>query len=183
MMIALIVGVSIMFINCKNEYHQLVEQELEKNIRKDTLFLGLQFGMSAREFFAYCWELNKAGLVSEGFSNMSVLYKLARFEKRYDINFYPNFLNDKIVSLPVDYAYEITAPWNPKYSVDSLFIEVVAMQKELYGNDFLTISDPKRGEALVRVDGNRRISIFKNIDKNNVTVLFRDLSVEIDDEQ
>ncbi len=180
MMMVLIMAVCIMTMNCKNEYHQLVEQELEKNIRNDTLFIGLQFGMSAREFFDYCWELNKSGLVSEGFSNMSVLYKLARFGKRYDINFYPNFLNDKIVSLPVDYSYEVTAPWNPKYSVDSLFIEVVAMQKELYGNDFLKIADPKRGAAFVRVDGNRRISIFKNIDRNNVTVLFRDLSVDID---
>lgn len=176
----IVAAVIIALMSCKSDYQRKVDSELAKNIRQDTLFIGLRFGMTPREFFAYCWELNQTGLVSESHSNTGALYKLARFGKRYDLNFYPTFIDNKIAGLPVDYSYQVFAPWNPKYSLDTLFKEVVRMQKELYGDGFLTVSDPKRGTALVRVDGNRRLSIFQNIEKNCVTVLFKDLTVEID---
>ena len=168
----------IFLLGCKNEYRELIKSELAKNERQDTLFLGIRFGMTSRDFFNYCWELNKEGIVNEGHSNRTVLYKLARFDKRYDVNLYPVFVANKIVSLPVYYSYDLYAPWNPVYSLDTLFKEVIKMQKELYGNDFLTYSNSDDDEALVRVDRNRRISIFKNPNTNTVSVLYKDLSVK-----
>lgn len=177
----LFISVIFLFGGCKSDYHKLVDSEMGKNIRQDSLFLGLQFGMSDREFFAHCWELNKAGIVTNGHSNTSVLYTMELFGKKYEVNFYPSFYENKIVSLPIDYSYAAYAPWNPKYSIDTLFEEVVLFHMAAYGEDFLTVSDPKRGMALVRVDGNRRLSIFKSINKNAVTALFKDLSIELEE--
>src|SRR3954468_23057067 len=59
----------------KSEYQEMEARELAKGIRRDSLFLGLKFGMTAKEFFAHCWQLNKQGLVMEGASNTTVLYK------------------------------------------------------------------------------------------------------------
>ncbi|MGI9550715.1 MAG: hypothetical protein ACR2MT_05905 [Aurantibacter sp.] len=168
--------------SCKHGYTKLVEQELAKNVRYDSLFLGLRLGMNKKEFFNHCWELNKKGIVAEGLSNTSVLYEFERAGKKLEVNFYPNFYKNKIASLPVDYSYAAFAPWNPKFSLDTLFSEIVSLQKEWYGEDFLTLEHSKQGTAFVRVDGNRQIAISKNIDRNNVLVLYKDLTIVSDDE-
>ena len=161
-----------------NDYKSLVDRELVTNVRNDTLILGLYFGMSPREFFTHCWELNKKGIVKEGVSNRTVHFQIDRFDKKYDVNFYPNFYEQKIVSLPVVYSYPAFAPWNPEYALDLLFSEVVKIYEKEYGDDFLKIESKENNIAYVRVDGNRRISIFQNINKNSVTALYFDLSVE-----
>lgn len=172
----LIMGV---YSSCKrtSKYHALVERELATNVRNDTLLMDLRFGMNKREFFAHCWELHKKGIFSEGATNTTVHYQFERFGKEYSVDFYPNFHEGKIVELPVEYKYTAFAPWNSKFSIDSLLTEVVNIQKEEYGVDFLEIrpKDKNKGTAYVRVDGNRRISIHKNIVTNAVEVRYFDL--------
>ena len=139
--------------------------------------MDLRFGMTKKEFYAHCWDLHKKGLVREGLGGASVHFELRRNNKTYDVNFYPNFYKDKIVSLPVEYRYAAFAPWNPKYNLDTLLMEVLQLYKEEYGDDFLEIYVERdgRGKTFVRVDGNRRISIYKDIVKNKVIVYFFDL--------
>lgn len=159
------------------KYQLLVKKELETNIRYDTLLKGLRFGMNKREFFAHCWDLHKKGDVKEGFDNVSVYFSMKRNGKSYNVSFYPKFQNGKIANLPIKYSYAAFAPWNRKYSLDSLAFEILQLYKENYGNDFIELdsNDKNKGVAYVRVDGNRRISIYKNINKNNVIVNYHDL--------
>lgn len=165
-----------------NEYHSLVNRELATNVKRDTLLLDLRFGMTQREFFTHCWELNKEGIVKEGATNSTVHFQIEKFGKKYDVNFYPVFYEGRIVGLPVEYSYTVFSPWNSDYSLDLLFEEIMNIYRSDYGDDFLKIESKER-IAYVRVDGNRRISIFNNINRNNVTALYFDLSSEKNSEK
>ena len=162
---------------CHSEYHQRVEEELAKGIRQDSLFLGITFGMSPKEFYAHCWDLNKQGLIHEGTQNMTVMYEVKDLKEPATMNFYPDFYENKIYEMPVTYAYKAWAPWNKELFADSLQQDVLKLYQKQYGNDFIAVEHPEKGVAYVRVDGNRRISIFKEND-TQVKVLFTDLLAE-----
>ncbi len=158
-----------------SEYRLRVERELSRNVKYDTLLLNVRFGMNKREFFAHCWELNKKGFFGEGINNTTVNYTFERYGKEFSVDFYPKFHKGKINELPVEYKYSAFAPWNSKYSIDTLLSEVLVIHKEKYGEDFMEIKSKDKGSAFTRVDGNRRITIHKNIYTNSVDVFYFDL--------
>jgi hypothetical protein len=84
----------------RNEYSELVKKELAKEKRVDSLFLGIHFGMTSKQFYGYCWELNKKGVLTDGNNNTAVLYKIDK-ELKYpaSMNFYPDFFENKIYSM------------------------------------------------------------------------------------
>ena len=161
-----------------SKYRSLVERELAKEVRNDSLLQGIKFGMSRREFFSHCWELNKKGLFKAGAGNTTVFFEMERNKKTYYVNFYPKFIEDKIVELPVEYTYPAFAPWNPKYSLDALQKEIRDFYIGEFGDNYLEIpsKNNENGNAYVWVDGNRRLSVYKNIMRNSVTALYFDLS-------
>lgn len=165
----------------KQKYQQLVERELASGIRQDSLFLNLELGMSSESFYKTCWELNKRGLIRQGSGNTTVLYEMNDDLKfPAELNFYPTFYEDKIYEIPVQIKYKSWAPWNRPMQSDSLQMDVLSLFKKWYGDNFIVASspDPER-KAYVKVDGNRRISIYR--DKSNdaiVWALFTDLSKE-----
>jgi hypothetical protein len=163
--------------NSKSEYIKMEERELSKGIRHDSLFLGLKLGMTSKEFYSKCWELNKKGLVTDGSGNTAVLYKLNDLKYPGYINFYPEFYNDRIYSMPATFQYDGWAPWNRQLFSDSLHLDVVRLMEKWYGKGFVKITHSKKGDAYAKVDGNRRISIVKK-DERLVNVVFTDLFVE-----
>lgn len=169
----------LVFIGCTpgDRYEKLVAAELARGIRVDTLFLDLRLGMTDKQFYTHCWELNKKGLIRQGTSNTSVLYKMKELNEPAEMNFYPNFFEGKIYEMPVKYNYEGWAPWNQHLSSDSLQLEILNRYKEWYGDNFIEVRHPKRGMAYIKVDGNRRITIFKE-DERHVWAIFTDLLVE-----
>src|SRR5689334_17441295 len=88
------------------KYDQLVKDELSRGVRKDSLFEGIKLGMTSKEFYAHCWEMNKKGLFFAGPGNMTVLYKLDK-ELKYpaSMNFYPDFWQGKIYKMRVLFGY------------------------------------------------------------------------------
>ena len=166
------------------EYQALVNKELGTGVKNDTLIHGIRFGMNKREFFAHCWELNKQGVFKEGVFNTSVFYEIVKNEKRYNINFYPKFEQGIITELPLEYTYAAFAPWNSEYTMDKLQSEVVDMYVEKHGEYDLQISSEKSENkiAYVWVQGNQRISIYKDDFRNKVIVLYFDLSSQSRDE-
>ena len=94
---------------------------------------------------------------------------MERNKKTYYVNFYPKFIEDKIVELPVEYTYPAFAPWNPKYSLDKLQKEIRDFYIEEFGDNYLEIPsrNNENGNAYVWVDGNRRLSVYKNIMRNS----------------
>jgi hypothetical protein len=76
----------------ESEYQKVVDEELAKGIRQDSLFLGLALGMSKKEFFAHCWQLNKQGVVTDGKGNTAVQYTLESLQKSDIHEFLSSFL-------------------------------------------------------------------------------------------
>ncbi|MFP4091976.1 MAG: hypothetical protein ACLFUB_11030 [Cyclobacteriaceae bacterium] len=173
----IIVTFSILSFSCQSEYHRKVEQELASGVRQDSLFLGISFDMDQKAFFGHCWELNKQGLLKQGPENMTIEYKIEDLNYPAKMYFYPEFYKGRIYEMPVSFQYDGWAPWNKNLSADSLQLDVLTLFKERYGNDFMEVKHPEKGVAYVKVDGNRRISIFTN-DDIKVNVLFTDLLLE-----
>ena len=162
-------------------YKKLVKKETESGKRVDSLFFGIHFGMTSKEFYAHCWELNKKGIFTDGLNNMAVLYKLNHNELKHEasMNFYPEFYENKIYKMPVTFQYVSWAPWNKNLFADSLKEEVLQLYKKWYpgGNEFLKMDDEEKGTIYIKVDGNRRITIGRYNDLQ-VKVDYTDLSVK-----
>jgi hypothetical protein len=145
------------------QYETLMKNELESGKRSDSLFFGIYFGMTSKQFFAHCWELNKKGIFTDGENNMYVLYKLKNNELKHpaSMNFYPDFYKNKIYKMRVNFQYDAWAPWNKQLYADSLLLDVLQFYKNWYrqGNPFIKIDDKEKGTLYVKVDGNRRITI------------------------
>ncbi|MEO6631310.1 MAG: hypothetical protein ABIN13_06290 [Mucilaginibacter sp.] len=162
-------------LSCNSDdrkYNQLVKDELSRGVRKDTLFQGIKLGMTSKEFYAHCWEMNKKGVFFAGSGNMTVLYKLSK-ELKYpaSMDFYPDFRQGRIYKMRVTFGYDAFAPWNKQMFADSLQLDVLNMLKKWYKDkDFITMKDSTKGTIFVQVDGNRRIIIGK----------FNDAHVKVD---
>ncbi|MHA7099730.1 hypothetical protein [Roseivirga pacifica] len=169
---ALIIVCSIVAFSCqpKSEYQKLVDKELSRNIRLDSLFLGISFDMPKKEFFAHCWELNNQRVLVNGAGELSIKYDPSDYFKHpTNMSFYPKYVNDRIVTMPVEFQYKNWALWNEEASVEVLIEDVQKVFLEWYGgNDFTEIVN--KDETLrvwVKVDGNRQIRLYK---KNVSTV-------------
>jgi hypothetical protein len=156
----------------KAKYDRMLKEELASGVRNDSLFLGLYFGMPEKEFYMHCWKLNQKGIIRQGENNVTVLYEL-KDELKYpgSMDFYPKFLEGKIVELPIRFFYKGWAPWNKELTADKLEAEVVKYCEKLYGKGFIEVKHAKRGTAFVKVNGNRRITIFKQDDRHVWAVL------------
>ncbi|MBC7628769.1 hypothetical protein [Ferruginibacter sp.] len=164
----------------EEKYHKLVKQELAKGTKVDSLFLGISFGMTSKTFFGYCWELNKKGIISDGSNNTMVLYKVdSGLKYPASMNFYPDFIDNKISNMRVTFQYNAWAPWNKAQFADSLLPDLLHLYKKWYpaGNDFIALTNKERKTIYVKVDGNRRITLGK-YDDMIVKVDFTDLLIE-----
>ncbi len=166
--------------NCqvKSEYDKMVERELAKGERNDELFLNISFGMNSKDFYQHCWEMNKQQIIKQGDGNTSVEYDLSdKLRHPGKMNFYPTFHNDKIVEMPVLYRYDAFT-WDEQYSIDTLLVDVMQIIEEEYG-ELTAFEHPKSHEKVfVRVDGNRRIRVFKDPIQNRVRAIFTDLTID-----
>ncbi len=169
-------SILLLLTSCKHEYQQMVDRELASGIRNDSLFLDIHLGMNKKAFFDLCWEMNKKGLVRQGNKNTTVQFDMNINDKNALVDFYPDFYQDKIYQMPVTYSYKGWSPWLKHLSADTLHVELLEIYEKNYG-DFLAIEHPKLGKAFVRVDGNRRISIYQK-GEQEVRVIFTDLITE-----
>lgn len=159
------------------KYDRKLSSELASGIRYDSLFMGLYFGMPEKEFYLHCWNLNKKGIIKQGASNTTVEYFLKK-ELKYPgkMDFYPRFNDGKIFELPVRFVYTGWAPWNKKLSSEKLQEDLLGWYEKTYGKGFIKVDHPKRGSAYVKINGNRRITIFRE-DELHVWAVFTDLLV------
>ena len=167
-------------MTAEEKYRKTVKTELAKGTRVDSIFLGIHFGMTSKGFFGHCWELNKQGIIRDGKNNTMVNYRLdSALKHPAEMDFYPDFYEDKIFKMRVEYHYHAWAPWNKMLFADSLLPEVVKLYKKWYpgGNEFISMTDSLRGTIHVKVDGNRRITIGRYNDML-VKADFTDLLIE-----
>ncbi len=177
--LALLLGFTVVMVACQShEYYDKLETELASGQRYDSLFLDINFGMSQKDFYAHCWELNKQGIITHGDKNMTVKYELPnQLKAEAQMNFYPDFYKGKIHKMPVIFSYKAWAPWNTSLSADSLLLDVVDLYKKWYDDDFIKVSDEGERTAYIMIKGNRRISIYKK-NPSDVEAMYTDLFVE-----
>jgi len=166
----------ILLQSCNSEYEQMVTRELASGEIENDLFFGLELGMSSKEFFGKCWELNNDSLLYHGALNMSIEHRFELNGKSAKMNFYPEFHEGKVYEMPVVFSYNAYAPWNQAYSVDTLLQESIAHVEQWYGEGFIKMEHPEKGVAYAKVDGNRRVMLYPGDEK--VNMLVTDLLVE-----
>lgn len=167
------------FLSCtqKSDYEKRVENELNRDTRVDSLFLGYHFGMTTKEFLDYSWNLNKEQVITGG---ARITYVLDRLKSNATMEFYPEFYDGKIYKMPVDVNYNGWAPWNFHLISDSLIVELVEMYEEDYNTNFFTHSFPgEEHESYVAIQGNRQIKLTP-VDDRIARIEFLDLSVKTD---
>jgi hypothetical protein len=144
----------------------------------DSLFLGTYLGMEKREFFEHCWEMNRQKKFIHGPTNQSVEYQIAN-ELDYPVmmRFYPSFHENRIYEMPVTFNYEGWAPWNKQFSSDTLLVEMLGVFKRWYGDDFKELEHDTMGKVYYKMDGKRRINLFRK-DDQYVQAVFTDMKVE-----
>lgn len=178
-----LVVIPVLLANCRQSgvqlYNDLVKKEKSANKKVNDIFMGISLGMTSKDFYVHCWEMNKKGIFTDGSGNTAVKYKLNNKELEHDaeMNFYPEFTNGKITGMWVRFQYEGWVPWNKKLDSDDLLNDVLHLYREWYpgGNPFITIEDKEKGTIYVKVDGNRRI-IIGRFDDVQVKVDYSDLS-------
>ena len=155
---------SLSIISCEKSYQDVEEAELASGVRNDSVFLGINLNMEKKEFFAHCWKLNKQGKVINGPSNLSVEYRLNHGELR-DLayfRFYPDWDGKDINKMDFEFGFLNWAPWNKNLEVDSLILDARNLFQEWYGkNEFMYLEDKESRKVWVKVDGNRRIRLWK----------------------
>jgi len=179
--LGLLLAGSLLVTGCQSEYERMLEEELASGERHDSLFLGLHFGMSRKDFFVHCWRLNRDSVIRQGLNNSSVLYELEdELGSPAAMNFYPNFVDTTIHEMPVIFSYEGWAPWNKGLSSDSLLVEVLELLQAWHGGrEFLKIESPGKRSAYVKIDGNRRILVHPK-GEQDVRVLYTDMGADTD---
>lgn len=180
LMSLLISGCLISGCSPRAQYERRLKHELARGVKYDSLFLGLYLGMPEKEFYVHCWNLNHKGLIKQGESNTTAEYKLKN-ELKYPafMDFYPKFMQGKICEMPVSFRFQGWAPWNKSLSSDILQTEVLKWYEKQYGNGFIKVMHPLHGTAYVKIDGNRRITIFKQ-DDLHIWAVFTDMLVKKD---
>lgn len=167
-----------LFCCVKSDYTLLVERELSKGIRNDSLFLGLHFGMTRQQFYDQCMNLNRQHLTTVGFKNYNVLYKLSDSAGSIAMHFYPHFDNERIYKMPTIFSYENWTPFDKNTHPDSLQVRIKKMLEQWYGTGFIWVDNDEYGRSVfVKVDGNRQIVLFCE-GEMDVKAVFTDLSVE-----
>ena len=162
------------------KYERRLKQELASGVRCDSLFMGLYLGMPEKDFYTHCWQLNKKGIIRQGASNATVRYELMdQLKFAASMEFYPRFNDGKIFEMPVRFVYSGWAPWNKNLSPENLELDILRWYKKIYGPGFIEVKHPLRGTAFIKINGNRRITIFKQ-DESHVMAIFTDMLVKND---
>lgn len=147
----------------KTEYDIIKERELSSGKTINELFLDLKFGMDKKTFFTTCWEHNKKGILTNGGHALSIHYKPEMPSgKNADMYFYPKFDEDKLIFMPIEFIYPSWFPNTVDYSSTLLKQDVVDLMETWYGPGFFEVSNKdKTKSAMVKIDGNRLIRVFK----------------------
>ncbi|MDX5479475.1 MAG: hypothetical protein LPJ98_13590 [Cyclobacteriaceae bacterium] len=179
--VLLLIAVGLIWPGCqpKTEYDIIKERELKSGKVVEDLFLDLRFGMGRKEFFATCWEHNKKGVLTNGAHVLQVQYKPAMPSgKDTNMFFYPSFEENKLYFMPMEFVYGGWFPGNEEFGNEKLMEDVVAFLEGWFGEGFFEVSNKsKTVKAMVKIDGNRLIRIFKK-DLKSVRVEILDLRVK-----
>lgn len=178
----LIPFLSIFLFSCESEYTKVTKAELDKGVRYDSLFFGINLGQPKQEFFEICWDLHKQGVLTNSTRDNYVQYNLNKDFPKIQMHFYPEADAENIISeMDIIFDYSGWSPWNEKYSSDSLMPVIIDTLEAWYpGNKFFDVQLENEVDISVKIDGNRRIAVRRKDDRF-VQAKITDLTSEINE--
>lgn len=173
----------VMVSSCQSperQFKRLVKEELAKNERCDSLFMGIHFGMSNKAFRDYCYDMHLKGKFRQG-GQRSFVWVECKLPREMDypaaINFYPEFSNDTITSMNASIYYDNATFKDGVFETDSLLLDVLKLTDKWYGEGYTKIKSPffYKEDVYVKIKGNRRITIYPDISGQMINLWYVDL--------
>ena len=128
--------------------------------------------MTPDEFFDVSWDLNKKGVITNGGSNLSILYNVEVFQFPARFNYYPDFKDNQLFYVPARVSYNNWSPWNKEYWSDKLILEVKTLLEDWMGGEFTLEKDETGKNYFTRIQGRQKTTI-KTVDDQYVKVEIR----------
>ena len=178
----MLAGSMLIMSSCQSEYDKMRHRELASGVRHDSLFFGIYMGMPSEDFFARCLSLNRQRILTNNSDGRRVQCFIKGEDPQIIMNFYPNFKENQIREMPVDFHYASWSPWNKHLWADKLLPKMVSILERWYGKGFIKMEDKERGVIYVKIDGNRQIVIGAK-DDQFVKANFTDLTNPIEAEE
>jgi len=152
---------------CKSEYEQLVADEKKGGKIYTMLPFDLELGMTKKAYFDKCWKMNKSGMIGSGPGNQYAEYKLIPEGVTDSLDavqmlFYGMFDKEDVMrGMDMKLEHYSWAPWNKQYHSPELMKVMETHFLAMYpGNPFMTLNVSDSLKAKVKVDGNRRITMY-----------------------
>lgn len=181
--------VIILSVACnQSQYDTVVKRELATGKEYNDLMFDMQIGLSKKEFYGRCWQLNKEKLVAQGPSNQYVRHVLDSVSpiynpsSRIEMLFFGLFDEEDLMrGMRFRFSYTAWAPWNKALQPEKLQEEVKEMMKTLYpGNEFFNLDTKINDQPIaVKIDGNRLITVYV-FDNRFVQAYIEDLNAKYD---
>ncbi len=177
-----------LFLSCQKEsnYSKILKRELESGKVYNDLIFDLKIGQTKEDYFNICYELNKKKLITSGGRELSPEYimypkKENKNSKKIKMSFFGIFDKNNIIKgLDLRFNYYTWSPWNKELHSNYLIEEIKdTLLLWFPGNNFFKLNLKKEKEfAYIKIDGNRRIRIYK-VDAKDVAAKIEDISKNI----
>ncbi len=172
---------TILILACahRQTYNEVVAEELARKVRFDSLFHGLYFDMPMTEFYEYGYEMNQKGIFFQNAMNVEVIVHYDdEYSSPVDFVFFPD---EKYPSIQIIRGYMKYRRWSP-FAKDLTAAKLQEEIKEIFekrygGRQFMKIVHPEGHwpYAYVKVDGNRKILLYRSFDDQKVELVFENL--------
>ena len=173
---------SLTILGCKSEYEKMVDRELKKNVKEDSLFFNYRLGESKDSYHEKSWDLNHNKIVVQGRSYTFMKYvfqdpKTPEKQNDFAMEYTGGFNKErKLNNMKVIFSHVLWVPWNEDYHASQLLPKVLdSIQRWYGGNEFVKyeLKNDTIPSIYVKVDGDRR---FRAYVENT-----QDIIVKIDD--
>ena len=173
---------SLTILGCKSEYEKMVDRELKKNVKEDSLFFNYRLGESKDSYHEKSWDLNHNKIVVQGRSYTFMKYvfqdpKTPEKQNDFAMEYTGGFNKErKLNNMKVIFSHVLWVPWHEDYHASQLLPRVLDSIERWYGgNEFVKyeLKNDTIPSIYVKVDGDRR---FRAYVENT-----QDIIVKIDD--
>lgn len=175
-------AVSTFCIQCSDQssYEEVVARELSSGERHDSLFMGIHFNMHMQTFYDHCFEMNQKGLFFKEEGSVNVVWTLEEgFSAPVDFVFFPQGGHTLIQEIKGHMIYKNWTPFTKEFRAGKLQEELKAEMERWYGGrPFIKVEHPLDywPYSYLKVDGNRKIHLYRSFDDSKVEVVFEDLA-------
>ena len=170
----------------EEQYFDREQQELASGQRYDSLFKGIHFNMEREQFMDYCFNMNLQHEFRQGGVRSSSWVECDLEGMNYPsaINFFPTFEDGAMTEMEAAIYYKAVTAGGPISQGDSLLADVIQLLETWYGGGFIKINSPYfyKEDVFAKVDGNRRITVFKDPSGHLINLWYVDLSKKKDGE-